>query len=627
MASSLAPLERLSLEIWEKIGFYTLISPETFLGPPSGLCPLSLVSSTITDKLSVTNNSRLYARLFRSKFDTIATRRRLSQRWLTTRCLAAELIKRCEAMKRICSKDFCVDDLWTIYLMLSESDGKNHAQLFDWANLHDYVDFLITHRAHIRSPLAWYQDDTIDALVVWIMWMTTSRERIRSESLDHRDLVFNILRGFIIIGFRLPTTYAPDSSFSVPLASSDALETAYGSSPPPVSEIMHYSHKLKIAAPPVTAAATLSFTIRAEAAQDVSAFRTSATLPANRQIAISLGLTGPTLEDVHYFHHQNRIQSMDKPPLTLNFDFDEPSDDQSDDSDLDEVVEFTSESFSTRYDSDWYKMVSCYDPLNGNLPLRGPVYKVGSLSGSWNGRLLLPDHPRIVSLSTGGQSNPAAVVIHHKPLYWKLQEHHCLHPDEPLLPGIDDMDGDDFLNAWLPQGITVTHLEDAIEVQDPRISQTSRYETDMAPYSKSACEKLQTPWISDSPDEEIAEVPKADHDIDVDLSTNIDDDDVYADTVSHHSSGVVDILITGETGERHADAWGYYTIIGRIRPWDGLIVLLRTPRDLQQHFLGTWVFKGYLHDQNLVGRWRETSTPANIVGYEGGFVVRKISDT
>jgi hypothetical protein len=117
MASSLAPLERLSLEIWEKIGFYTLISPETFLGPPSGLCPLSLVSSTITDKLSVTNNSRLYARLFRSKFDTIATRRRLSQRWLTTRCLAAELIKRCEAMKRICSKDFCVDDLWTIYLM------------------------------------------------------------------------------------------------------------------------------------------------------------------------------------------------------------------------------------------------------------------------------------------------------------------------------------------------------------------------------------------------------------------------------------------------------------------------------------------------------------------------------
>ena len=110
-------------------------------------------------------------------------------------------------------------------------------------------------------------------------------------------------------------------------------------------------------------------------------------------------------------------------------------------------------------------------------------------------------------------------------------------------------------------------IQDAIEVQDPRISQTFRYETfipgSMAPYSKSACEKLQTPWISDPPDEEIADVPKADDDLDVDLSTNIDDDDVYTDTVrwvntavrrylshdsgiSHHSSGVVDILITGE---------------------------------------------------------------------------------
>lgn len=116
-----------------------------------------------------------------------------------------------------------------LFYRLSESDGKNHAQLFDWANLHDYVDFLIIHRAHIRSPLAWYQDGTIDALVVWIMWMTTSRgqnprskhtnllilahsERIRSEPLDHRNLVFNVLRAFIIIGFRV--SYAGRNTYS-----------------------------------------------------------------------------------------------------------------------------------------------------------------------------------------------------------------------------------------------------------------------------------------------------------------------------------------------------------------------------------------------------------------------------
>lgn len=61
------------------------------------------------------------------------------------------------------------------------------------------------------------------------MWMTTSRgqnlrskhtnllicahlERIRNESLNHRDLVFNILRGFIIVGFRV--SYAGQNAYS-----------------------------------------------------------------------------------------------------------------------------------------------------------------------------------------------------------------------------------------------------------------------------------------------------------------------------------------------------------------------------------------------------------------------------
>lgn len=64
--------------------------------------------------------------------------------------------------------------------------------------------------------------------------------------------------------------------------------------------------------------------------------------------------------------------------------------------------------------------------------------------------------------------------------------------------------------------------------------------------------------------------------------------------VSHLSSGICDILITGkvsyvvavhmfrppifgQTGERYGDAWGHFTIHGRVRPWDGLVVLLRFP--------------------------------------------------
>ncbi len=39
--------------------------------------------------------------------------------------------------------------------------------------------------------------------------------------------------------------------------------------------------------------------------------------------------------------------------------------------------------------------------------------------------------------------------------------------------------------------------------------------------------------------------------------------------------------------------------------------------------LGQWIFKGYIHDRNFVGRWRETSTAVGMVGLEGSFVMTR----
>lgn len=36
---------------------------------------------------------------------------------------------------------------------------------------------------------------------------------------------------------------------------------------------------------------------------------------------------------------------------------------------------------------------------------------------------------------------------------------------------------------------------------------------------------------------------------------------------------------------------------------------------------GRWVFKGYVHEPSLVGRWRDTATNEHAVGFEGGFVL------
>lgn len=118
LAVTASPLLKLSLDDWERIAFHVVASENTFLGPPSALCALSLVSRQIHDAISVQGNSRLYARIFRFKFDYAAPERRLTERWLTTRCLAAETIKRFTALKRIRRRqEFNPDDLWTCYLM------------------------------------------------------------------------------------------------------------------------------------------------------------------------------------------------------------------------------------------------------------------------------------------------------------------------------------------------------------------------------------------------------------------------------------------------------------------------------------------------------------------------------
>jgi len=86
------------------------------------------------------------------------------------------------------------------------------------------------------------------------------------------------------------------------------------------------------------------------------------------------------------------------------------------------------------------------------------------------------------------------------------------------------------------------------------------------------------------------------------------EDDRQDGFASGHASrffGVIDIIITGETDHERGQAWGAYRYIGRMRPYDGLVVLLREPLHQNMAELGRAVFRGYLiSSQNLVGRWR-----------------------
>ena len=94
-------------------------------------------------------------------------------------------------------------------------------------------------------------------------------------------------------------------------------------------------------------------------------------------------------------------------------------------------------------------------------------------------------------------------------------------------------------------------------------------------------------------------------------------------------------------------AWGQFQLLGRVRPCDGLINVyktyvsdLRIPHKVilcsnlylssfQQNdgIRGNWLYRGYLigtgEEGNIVGRWRDTLSPAEVHGYEGRYTLTR----
>jgi len=101
---------------------------------------------------------------------------------------------------------------------MSENDGKNNAQLLKYACFESYLQSLIIYRG--TSPnLAWHRDNTVDSLVLWLLWQTSRRgddsanlvrnnadivpESIRLEDWAYRQYLLGVLHSFIIAGYRV----------------------------------------------------------------------------------------------------------------------------------------------------------------------------------------------------------------------------------------------------------------------------------------------------------------------------------------------------------------------------------------------------------------------------------------
>lgn len=171
-------LESIPVDVLSQIAFFTVSStPFNGLG---AVLQLLLCSRRIYNSLSLKSCPQLYARVFRTRFDLAAHLRR-SELSPTTTSLALEFRRRCMVLRRIRRCDVAdhnlLPDLWTIYLMLLESDGMNESQLHT-ADIAQYT--LVLLKCHLGRPGVLH-DDTACALAISIACLVWSH----SEAIMH----------------------------------------------------------------------------------------------------------------------------------------------------------------------------------------------------------------------------------------------------------------------------------------------------------------------------------------------------------------------------------------------------------------------------------------------------------
>ncbi|EJD06721.1 uncharacterized protein FOMMEDRAFT_131573 [Fomitiporia mediterranea MF3/22] len=579
-------LESLTPELLSQIALFT-ICDRFKAGPPSQLLPLSLISRSIYRALCLNDNYPLLSQVFGLKFDLSSCGRRFGVNYLTTVDFSVELKKRCQALKRLragCFDDTTlVDDLWTALLMMFENDGFNEVHLLDWVGLHSRL-LDILRKLHAQTSA---YNSSVWSLTIWLLWMTSDEASLRAEVPFDRDLLMSALQPLVIAGNRHEAFCAPEASFEC--RKLHLLTTK-------CMPIIHYNQSLFLRIPSAPLAAFLASTARLDFDQQCGKVvgGCSLSLPRSREVAIALGITGPTIEDMEELGKIARVAIRRRASTTGS----------TREHNLDD-------SPSKFLDIDWSRMMlfehSSQTARHGEA-FRGQAYVPGNLAGPWAGKFMVPELQAYRALLADSADFPSSrIPMYQRPLYMRLREHHCLSAEASISYNSDR--GEDFLNAWLPRSCSYREDEDSAQlvVYDKLSRRRVKYHT-LVPVS----------GFRDTP--------------------GYSDHRLNGSDSKHHSMGyrnvhaegfgtpehVKDIIVTGETDPQHGDAWGHFKVLGRVRPWDGLVALLRSPAFSDESELGTWLFRGYIVGSGmLVGRWRDATSMNGASELEGPFFMTK----
>ncbi|KAL4077748.1 hypothetical protein J3A83DRAFT_4087354 [Scleroderma citrinum] len=557
-------LETIPLDVLVHIASFTVEpAPLTRLGP---LLQLLLSSRTLYHLLSIRTCPQLYAHIFRVSFDLQGYHRRTGQHAMTSSCLATELQRRRQVLRRIRLRQMIeqhiLADLWVIYLMLLESDALDELHLYD-AGVSKWVTNVLERYCQATNVF----DDQVTSLAITVASLVWSHSDISGFRIEDRNWILSSIRPFTT---RTPLYLHTNVSGVVGQQSSQSTDvpSTQASVSPNFSQgtckCISYNG-MTISAPNLS----LSSIFLTFALKEVTPLQVPPHLPETRAEAIAVGNNGPTKEDF-------RAITRTRTQLVA----DSFQHNQRCGSDLDLSRERQRPSRSTIHDEDFYRITHHLDLHPHSEQLQ--AYLPGLLTGDWEGSYMVAP-PTLCSPA----AHPFGIdrdqeFLCRRPIQFRLEEYLSFTPWLPL-----PIEAHEGFDGYVPRNFRSDKLN------FPSLQTTtvdiSHGDTEKAHYY----EPFHLSGVSES---------------------------------GRNTQHALDVVITGETPHRFQAAWGAFTFSGRVRLSDGLISLTREPQNGEDDGDGTWVFQGYLRSRRtFIGRW-STLSPADQPGVGGIFSVSKSTE-
>ncbi|KAJ3806997.1 hypothetical protein F5876DRAFT_48969 [Lentinula aff. lateritia] len=675
MKTTTATLFSLPTEILEHIAFY-YVCPRV-LGPPGPLTALLLLCKAVSYKLSAARH--LYARVFKYKFSFSAIRRRgfepKAGEWSWQLRWWCEVLKGVRSRRRRLGSEPYVDNfnaeeagvqetMYALWIMCLEDDGCNRVQM-QLAGVYEWVEGYIRTEMYKTLDKGWPLANAGNSCAMWVFWYLSSKARLMNESTEQRESLIDLILPFLAVPFRYPSSFAPANHFRLPLRSSvpSSSSTPF-SIPTPHGPFPIYLHPSRhtwltphfdrwtpLCTPLAADAAKLVYFSRRE----TMLFSVLDLLPRNREehrARIRARLAAQGNHEVDEYQVETVLQS--ELPRPTQEDFEELNADMP----VNEEAEKSAQVEHVDHD-----MQRNHTMLTG-YPQKGAVYTPGSLNGLWTGRMVvnplnnanLTPNPRQEAGHRPLPFNEGTLGLVAVPLYVRLSEYAvysggrtvpCAHDTEDNNDnGSTNIDPDDVFDqgikdSWFPPNTTLSIKGDRVIASVPSSGPTNEEYEKRKPgtfHDRETCMGC----IARERALLVARTEaQASMDIDLEHPADASSDEFSDEDVSEEPTedlppyvpsaetippcnGIRDVLITGSTDPRHAAAWGKWVWRGRVRKWDGLVGLVRSPSGSSSvnggggkiFFYGT-----LLGGRNLVGTWRLAHEDPRMPAYEGAFTL------